>query len=55
MDLIYQKLLNGDLRYLSPLDDIASPPYDDDGNGIQDCLTCANGIILSTVLTPTNQ
>ena len=54
-NFIYQILLNGDLRYLNPLDWVASKRYDSDDNGIQDCPTCANGIISTTVLTPTNQ
>ena len=55
VNVIYQKVLNGDLRYLSPLDKVASKNYDLNRDGIQDCSTCANGIISTTKLTPTNQ
>lgn len=52
---IMNKLNNGELRYINPLDPIASDKYDRNGNGIQDCPTCLNGIIPSSVLTPTNR
>ncbi len=52
-DLIYQKLLNGDLRYLNPIDyndpnfwDNPNTPETDDGN---------HGITSSTQLIPTDQ
>jgi hypothetical protein len=51
---VYQSLLNGLLYYLNPLDWISSPPYDANGDDIQDCSNCLNGIIPSTTLTPTN-
>ena len=54
-DLIYQKILNGNLRYLNPINFTLSAPYDANRDGIQDCSTCANGIISTTQLTPTNQ
>lgn len=49
------RVTNGSLRYLNPLDDIASPRYDRNRDGIQDCPTCRNGITPATQLTPTNQ
>ncbi len=52
---VMEKIIDGSLRYLSPLDKIASRPYDLNQDGIQDCLTCLNGIISTTSLTPTNQ
>lgn len=53
-NLVYMGFTNGDLRYITPLDFIASPNYDANGDGIQDCSTCLNGILPSSVLTPTN-
>jgi hypothetical protein len=52
---IYTKVLNGELRYIKPLDFSASPYFDANHDGIQDCPTCLNGILSSSVLTPTNQ
>ncbi len=52
---VMQKLLNGELKYLSPLDWTASPDFDGNGDGVQDCSVCRNGIISSTSLRPTNQ
>jgi hypothetical protein len=52
---ILTKLNNGDLRYIKPLDFVASPTYDANRDGIQDCSTCLNGILPSSVLKPTNQ
>ena len=54
-NLIYTALQSGDLRYLYPLDFVSSPLYDANGDGIQDCSNCLNGIISSTSLIPTNQ
>lgn len=51
---IYQILTNGGLVYLNPLDWIASPRYDANNNGLQDCNNCLNGIISTTTLIPTN-
>ena len=42
-DLIYQKLLNGDLRYLKPIN------YNDPNFGY------THGITVNTLLKPTNQ
>lgn len=39
IEIIYQETLDGNLRYVKPLD----------------CANCLNGIIITTVLTPTNQ
>lgn len=52
---ILAKLLAGELRYLDPLDFILYPLYDADGNHIQDCATCTDGIYSATLLKPTNQ
>lgn len=53
---IYQKLLNGELKYLTPLDFNISKGYDvNPHDGIQDCSTCLNGIYSNTQLKPTNQ
>ncbi len=53
---VLTKLLNGELRYLKPLDFSASHLYDAlPHDGIQDCPTCLDGIISTTVSTPTNQ
>jgi len=52
---IYQEFLIGNLKYLYPLDFSLSPRYDSNGDGIQDCTTCKDGIISSTKLIPTNQ
>lgn len=52
---IYTKVLNGELWYIKPLDFSASPYYDANRDGIQDCPTCLNGILSHSVLTPTNQ
>jgi len=52
---IMQLLLNGQLRYLNPLNWILSPLYDSNQDGLQDCPNCLNGIISTTNLTPTNQ
>lgn len=52
---IYTKVLNGELRYIKPLDFSLSPNFDANHDGIQDCPTCLNGILGSSVLTPTNQ
>ncbi|HMV07607.1 MAG TPA: hypothetical protein PKL56_13955 [Cyclobacteriaceae bacterium] len=49
------RVTNGGLRYLSPLDHVASKRYDSNRDGIQDCPTCRNGITSATQLTPTNQ
>lgn len=55
-DVIYSKLLNGELKYLKPLDYTQSPAYDSNRDGIPDCPTCRNGFMPgSTQLTPTNQ
>lgn len=54
-DDVMELLQDGKLRYLSPLDKVASPSYDLNGDGIQDCPSCLNGIISTTSLTPTNQ
>ncbi len=54
-DDIMQKLQNGELIYLSPLNFVQSPLYDINKDGVQDCPTCLNGIISITVLKPTNQ
>lgn len=48
------RVTNGSLRYLNPLDHIASQRYDRNRDGIQDCPTCRNGITPVTQLTPTN-
>jgi hypothetical protein len=53
-ETIYTKLLSGELRYLNPINRVASPLYDGNRDGAQDCSNCLNGIILTTVLTPTN-
>jgi hypothetical protein len=53
---IYQKLLNGELKYLAPLDFNLSLPYDiNPHDHIQDCPTCLDGILPNTILKPTNQ
>lgn len=52
---IINKLNNGELRYISPLNFSTSRLYDDNRDGIQDCPTCWNGIIAASVLIPTNQ
>lgn len=54
-DAMMVKVNNGLLRYLKPLNFSASPNYDANGDGIQDCSSCLNGITNSSVLTPTNQ
>lgn len=54
-NIIFTKLVNGNLRYLSPLNFVSSPLYDANRDGVQDCPNCANGITSATVLTPTNQ
>jgi hypothetical protein len=55
-DGIFYKLLNGDLRYLKPLDFNTRRTYDGNGDGVQDCGTCTNGIIPGvTIMIPTNQ
>jgi hypothetical protein len=51
---IKEKLDNGELRYIKPLDNVLSKPYDLNGDGIQDCVTCLNGILPNSVLAPTN-
>ena len=55
VNLIYREMLDGNLRYLSPLNWSYSPRYDVNRDGVQDCVTCLNGIISETILTPTNQ
>ena len=55
VNAIMNKLTNGELKYIKPLDFVASKPYDLDNDGIQDCPTCLNGIVASSILTPTNQ
>ena len=52
---ILSKLNNGELKYIKPLDFISSPIYDANHDRIQDCASCLNGILPSSVLTPTNQ
>ncbi len=52
---LYQKLSTGQLKYLKPLNFNISGLYDANRDHIQDCLTCLNGIMSATVLTPTNQ
>ncbi|HEX7902867.1 MAG TPA: hypothetical protein VF487_03230 [Chitinophagaceae bacterium] len=52
---IMTKLNNGELRYIKPLDFTSSPNYDANGDGVQDCSTCLNGILSTSVLTPTSQ
>lgn len=52
---IMTKLNNGELKYIKPLDFTSSPNYDANGDGVQDCPTCLNGILPTSVLTPTNQ
>ena len=52
---IFNDLNTGELRYLSPLNFISSPRFDNDGDGVQDCSNCRNGIISITQLIPTNQ
>lgn len=55
-DAIFTMVTNGELLYIDPLNFILSPRYDDDQDGVQDCLTCLNGIIDTTsILKPTNQ
>jgi len=53
-DIVMQKLINGELKYLNPLDFTLSPYFDMNGDQIQDCPTCLNGITPSTVLKQTN-
>lgn len=52
---IVEALLKGELQYLSPLDFVASPIYDANGDQTQDCSTCLNGMTALTTLRPTNQ
>ncbi|MBS1512550.1 MAG: hypothetical protein JST86_17020 [Bacteroidetes bacterium] len=52
---IEQKLNNGELKYLKPLDFNASKAYDANHDKIQDCPTCLDGILLNTILVWTNQ
>jgi hypothetical protein len=54
-DDVMEKILDGSLKYLSPLDFTASPRYDANHDGIQDCPTCLNGIVPTTLLIYTNQ
>jgi hypothetical protein len=54
-EAIVNKLNNGDLKYIKPLNFSASPSYDANLDGVQDCPTCLNGILSNSVLTPTNQ
>lgn len=53
-DSVFTELTNGNLLYLFPIDFISSPRYDLNGDGIQDCSTCLNGITSSTSLIATN-
>lgn len=51
--MIKQMLNQGELRYLTPIDNVHYYPYDKNN---PNCATCTNGIIPGvTVLTPTNQ
>lgn len=52
---IMNKLNNGELRYIKPLDRLLSHLYDENDDGVQDCPTCLNGILPSSILAPTNQ
>ncbi|QAA82526.1 hypothetical protein EI546_12710 [Aequorivita sp. H23M31] len=54
-DGIMQLVVNGTLKYLDPLNFIFSPPFDANNDGIQDCPTCLNGIIPTTIIKNTNQ
>ena len=54
-DDVYDKLINGELRYIHPLNFTSSPSYDANNDGVQDCPTCLNGILSTSILTPTNQ
>jgi len=54
-DAIMNKLNNGDLKYIKPLNFTYSPYFDANGDGVQDCPTCLNGILSTSDLTPTNQ
>jgi hypothetical protein len=51
---IMDALLNGRLKYLTPLDFNQSPRFDANRDGVQDCPTCLNGMISGTKLTFTN-
>ena len=52
---IMQLLVIGELKYISPLDFVASEKFDKDRDGVQDCSTCLNGILPNSILVPTNQ
>ena len=53
---IYDKLVAGELKYLKPLNFVASPLYDvNPKDKIQDCPTCLNGIGATTTIVWTNQ
>lgn len=54
-DAIMDKLNNGELKYIKPLNFAFSPYFDANGDGVQDCPTCLNGILSTSILTPTNQ
>jgi hypothetical protein len=50
IDIIYNALINGVLKYLSPLDYTQSPKYN------PNCASCRNGFVPGTTqLIPTNQ
>jgi hypothetical protein len=49
------KLNNGELKHIKPLDLGASPYYDANNDGVQDCNYCWNGLISTSILLPTNQ
>ena len=54
-DALFMKLLNGELKYLSPLDP-SRGLYDLNRDKIQDCSTCTNGITPGvTALKNTNE
>lgn len=54
-NIIKNKVDNGELKYLKPLDFSSSPLYDANRDKVQDCPNCRNGIISTTALTWTNQ
>lgn len=55
VNMIYDLMNYGYLVYLSPLDFAASPSFDSNGNGQQDCNACLNGITTQTQMIYTNQ
>lgn len=55
-DFIYGKILEGKMKYLSPLDYLQSSEYDSNHDGLPDCNECRNGFVPGyTTLKWTNE